>query len=154
MKIAKSIFKMFESKTEAAFWRCSVETAPPEISQNPHEKHPHQSLPLKQSQRIKACNFIKKETPAQASSRKSCKTPKNTPSTGHLRWLPSNRCWEESMWSHYNNKVFQNKFKQTNMFIGLSHSQFVSYFLNNNANAIITQRQTMVGRNRHQEVFH
>ena len=39
------------------------------------------------------------------------------------------------------------------MFIELSPSQFVSYFLNNNTNAREKQRETMVRRSSHQEVF-
>ena len=39
------------------------------------------------------------------------------------------------------------------MFIGLSPSQFVTYFLDNNTNAVV-KKEKQAGRSTHQEVFH
>ena len=100
MTIAKSIFNTFEYKTKAVFRRCSVEMTPPEISQNPLEKHPHQRLPFNKAAGLRPATLLKKS------------------------------------------KVFQKKFKQTNMFIGLSPPQFVSYFLNNNTRQMRSNNNT------------
>ena len=48
-------------------------------------------------------------------------------------------------------KVFQKKFKQTNMFIGLSPPQFVSYFLNNNTRQMRSNNNTKRNNSRQRQ---
>ena len=80
---------MREELTEAVVRRCSAKKALPEIPQNQLEKPAPEPL-RQQSNRPKACNSIKMETPPPAPPSEPREIPQNTPLTERLRWLLPN----------------------------------------------------------------